>query len=95
MAALREEVEESTSRLMSGNLPAGLRRPSELPEWKQSCVFLEVIEELKTLGVILPTTDSHMDAEMLSPFTESTKYNLEEFRDRVKRTPTRPQIQRL
>lgn len=46
MAALREEVEACTSQLMSGNLPAGLGWPSELPEWKQSLVFLEVIEEL-------------------------------------------------
>lgn len=51
MAALRDEVEECTAQLMSGNLPAGLGWPSELPKWKQSWVFLEVIEELETLVV--------------------------------------------
>lgn len=63
MAALRDDVEACMSQLMSGSLPAGLGWPSELPKWKQSLVFLEVIEELETL-VVRDTADSHMDGEM-------------------------------
>lgn len=65
MAAPRDEVEACASQLMSGNLPAGPGRPSELPKWKHSSVFLEVIEELKTLGSQshFPLQTSHMDAE--------------------------------
>lgn len=47
MAALRVEVEELTSPLITGNMPAGLLWPSHLPKWKNCLVFLEVIEELK------------------------------------------------